>query len=206
MPEKSRKALIVVDVQNDFCPGGALAVTGGNTIIKNSNKLVNKFWIKGEPTIFTQCWHPQNTPHFGPDKWPVHCLRDSYGAQLHKSLLVPYGSILVRKGIGQSDDYSPFCKDSALFIKRFQGQPEPLQINQLNEYLQNFGVQELVVCGLATDYCVKAACLDARKLGYQVTLVTDACRAVNLKPGDEERAIEEMRAAGVVISTTDEVL
>lgn len=190
MTKKTGKALLVVDVQNDFCPGGALAVTDGDTVIEPLNRLIEHIW--SFPIFYSRDWHPRKTKHF--DKWPPHCVQHTRGADFHPKLNIRYG-LVVTKGTSTEDDgYSPF--EGTIAYKS----------SGLHEALQDLYVTDLYVGGLATDYCVKAACLDAIKLGYRVYLLTDACKAVNLRPTDEADALEEMRRAGVVFTTTSEVL
>jgi len=193
-----RPALLVVDVQNDFCPGGALAVTNGDKVIEPLNELIRLFDKDHRLIIFSRDWHPRETKHFAEfgGKWPAHCIQHTLGAGLHPQLVTPAKAYIISKGYGKTDDgYSPF--EGVYF--RYSDWPLSLQV-----LLRN--VTELYIGGLATDYCIKAACLDARKLGYNVYLLTDACRAVNLKPGDEALALSDMANAGVKFITTDEVL
>jgi len=189
----NRSALLVVDVQNDFCPGGALAVTDGDKVIQPLNRMVELFGEKKERRFFSRDWHIRGAKHF--ETWPVHCIAGTPGAEFHPDLLVPKDAYIISKGYGNNDGYSPF---EGLWLRE----------NDWPTLFQNLlpRVTDLYIGGLATDYCVKAACLDARKLGYTVYLLTDACRVVNLKPTDEADAIEEMRLAGVIFTTTDEVI
>lgn len=187
------KALLIVDVQNDFCPGGALAVTNGDQVVEPLNRMIAYFGIKGFPVFCSRDWHPVNSKHFS--KWRVHCVQNTSGANFHPDLNTTHG-IIVTKGTSTEDDgYSPFEG----FLENGRN---------LNDLLKTLNTRDLYIGGLATDYCVKAACLDARKpeLNYNVYLLTDACRAVNLKPGDEALALNEMINAGVKMTTTDEVL
>jgi nicotinamidase/pyrazinamidase len=141
--------------------------------------------------VYTQDWHPAHTPHFAADGgiWPVHCVQETWGAQLHAALSVR--GPIVRKGAHGEDGYSGFSmRDPA------GGDPIP---TGLEGALARAGVKRIVVCGLATDYCVKATALDGRRLGYEVALLADAVRAVDLSPGDGSRALDELAAAGVVL-------
>lgn len=194
MAEKTGKALLVVDVQNDFCPGGALAVKNGDRVIAPLNKMMSYARKNRWPIFPSRDWHPPESKHFQPfGDWPVHCVQDSYGAQFHPSLKISGADYIVSKGTDPNENgYSPF--EGKVYFR------------PLDEILHYFGVKEIYIGGLATDYCVKAACLDARKLDYAVYLLTNACRAVNLKPGDNIRALNEMMNAGVKITTTDEVI
>lgn len=191
-----KKALIIVDVQNDFCPGGALAVKDGDQVVAPLNRLSNAVRNRPDWLVFaSRDWHPETTSHFGAygGLWPVHCVRNTKGAEFHPDLDIS-GAVLVLKGTQPGEDaYSAF--DGV--IASGETLEQVLTANQ---------VVELVVGGLATDYCVKATVLDALKRGFRVTLVTDACRAVDLKPGDELKAINEMIDNGVNVRITEEVI
>jgi nicotinamidase/pyrazinamidase len=143
--------------------------------------------------VATQDWHPESTPHFAKDGgvWPVHCVANSWGADLHPALSLPSDAPRVRKGANGEDGYSGFTMRDPL-----SGEQAPTELHAL---LRDRGVERVVVCGLATDYCVKATTLDAVRLGYRVELLAGAVAAVDLEPGDGARALEEMRAAGVII-------
>ncbi len=183
-------ALIVVDVQNDFAdPKGALAVNGGADVIPAINGAIADARTAGACVVYTQDWHPPDTPHFEKDGglWPVHCVRDTWGAAFHPALDV--AGAIVRKGTGGEDGYSgftvrdPASGDSANTI--------------LESLLRDRAVKTVAIAGLATDYCVLATALDAVDRGFAVFVLTDAVRAVDLQPGDGERAFETMRRAGV---------
>ena len=181
-----KRALIVVDVQNDFCPGGSLAVADGDQVVPVLNRYVERFTEQGLPVIFTRDWHPAETSHFqaqgGP--WPPHCVQGTPGARFHPDLLVPATAIVVSKGMEPGEDgYSAF-------VGRDQ------RGRRLAELLREFGVGTLLVGGLATDYCVVSSVVEAREAGFEVEVIADAIRAVDIKPGDGERAIERMLAAG----------
>jgi nicotinamidase/pyrazinamidase len=184
--------LVVVDVQNDFAdPAGSLSVKGGAEIVAPVNSEIERAGQAGSAVVYTQDWHPAHTPHFAADGgiWPVHCVQETWGAELYRGLDV-HGPI-VRKGAGGEDGYSGFTmRDPA------GGDPIP---TGLEATLARAGVKRIVVCGLATDYCVKATALDGVRLGYQVALLADAVRAVDLLPGDGSRALDEMEAAGVAL-------
>lgn len=186
MPNRSKRALIVVDVQNDFCPGGSLAVAHGDEVIAPLNNLIEEFLEKGEPVFKTRDWHPAHTKHFQAygGTWPVHCVQNTAGAEFHRDLLDDKHIRVISKGLGDKDCYSGF-----------DGTDLALQ-------LQRLGVREIWVGGLATDYCVKNTVLDGIKEGFQVKAVKDAMRPVELQAGDGERAIEEMRKAGADIIET----
>jgi nicotinamidase/pyrazinamidase len=203
------RALLWVDLQNDFCPGGALAVPQGDQVVAVANALAERFSL----VVATQDWHPPNHGSFAAQHpgrkpydlaelgglpqvmWPVHCVQGSPGAAFHPELASDRITRVFPKGTDPTiDSYSGFFDNG----KR--------KATGLDEYLRAQGVDALVVLGLATDYCVKATCLDARALGYAVTLVEDGCRAVDLTPGDGARALAEMRAAGVALVRGSEVL
>lgn len=182
-------ALLVVDVQNDFAdPEGSLYVRGGEQVVALINAESTRAGDAGAPVFFSQDWHPETTPHFQKDGgiWPVHCVRDSWGAELHPELLVD--GPVVRKGSNGEDGYSAFSMRDPL-----TGETRPTELAAL---LAEAAVTRVVVCGLATDYCVKATVLDARGHGYPTTVLEDAIRAVDLEAGDGDRAVEEMLAAG----------
>lgn len=184
-------ALIVVDVQNDFAdPVGSLAVSGGAEIIPVVNAEVERAEAAGATVVYTQDWHPEITPHFQRDggTWPVHCVHDTWGAALHPSLRVVAEGLRVRKGVGGEDGYSAFTVRDPV-----SGEEHP---TDLEARLRERAIQRVVVCGLATDYCVKASVLDARRLGFETIVLTDAIGAVDLEPGDGERALAEMSESG----------
>ena len=190
-------ALIVVDVQNDFAdPTGGLSVTGGDSIIPTVDREMEMARNSGAIVVATQDWHPATTPHFAKDGgiWPVHCVADTWGAQLHPALTLPDDAPRVRKGINGEDGYSGFTMRDPLSGDTIATELETL--------LRDAGIEHVVVTGLATDYCVKATALDAARLGFETSVLTDAIAAVDLEPGDGDRALEEMRAAGVGIWRT----
>ena len=187
----SKDALIVVDVQNDFCPGGALAVKDGDQVIPALNRHIDKFTKAGLPIFATRDWHPANTSHFntsgGP--WPPHCIQGSKGAEFHPDLKLPPDTVIVSAGMGSDEDgYSGFLGIDD------RGQ-------KLADLLRQRRIERIFVGGLATDYCVKHTVLEGLKEGLKVVLLVDSVRGVNLTPGDSESAIEEMRHAGAVIAT-----
>ena len=182
-----KRALIVVDVQNDFCPGGTLAVSHGDEVVEPLNQAIDEFLERGEPVYKSRDWHPTTTKHFaahGGD-WPVHCVQDTKGAEFHPALRDDPRITVISKGLGDTNCYSAFDETDLLD-----------QLHQQN-------VEEVVVGGLATDYCVKSTVLDALKHGFKVKALKNAMRAVDVQPGDGERAIEEMRKAGAEILSTD---
>jgi len=183
MENHRKKALLVVDVQNDFCPGGSLAVAHGDEVVAPLNKLIEEFLERGEPVFKSRDWHPEKTKHFTAygGTWPVHCVQNTKGAEFHSELKDDIHIRTISKGLGDEDSYSAF------------------DVTDLALQLQRLGVEELWIGGLATDYCVKNTVLDALKEGFRVKALTDAMRAVELQPGDGERAIKEMRDAGAEI-------
>jgi nicotinamidase/pyrazinamidase len=190
-------ALVVVDVQNDFAdPAGSLSVTGGDAIISTINAETAMATSAGATVVFTRDWHPPSTPHFAKDGgiWPVHCVADTWGAELHPDLTVPPGAPSIHKGVSGEDGYSGFTMRHPTTGEE--------RATDLEAILRDRGIQRVVVVGLATDYCVKATALDAVRLGFDTFLLGDAVRAVDLAPGDGDRAVEEMRAAGVGIWRT----
>jgi nicotinamidase/pyrazinamidase len=185
-------ALVVVDVQNDFAdPSGALYVAGGETTIPEINRLVAAARQAGAVVVYTQDWHPEQTPHFEPfgGTWPVHCVRGTWGAELHPDLDVD--GPVVRKGTGGEDGYSGFyARDVET------GEDKATDLHRL---LADRGARRVVVVGLAEDVCVKATALDARRLGYETTVLRDATRPVEVRPGDADRARAELAEAGVAL-------
>ena len=184
-------ALLVVDVQNDFAdPTGSLSVRGAERVIPVINREAATAREQGALVILTQDWHPGSTPHFAKDggPWPVHCVAETWGAALHPALEAPADTPVVRKGSNGEDGYSAFTMRDA-----HTGDQVPTMLAPL---LQSAGVTDVVVTGLATDYCVKASALDALRLGFATTVLTDAIAAVDLRAGDGEAALEELRNAG----------
>jgi nicotinamidase/pyrazinamidase len=185
-------ALVVTDVQNDFAdPDGSLYVQGGDDVVGVMNREIERARSSGAIVVYTQDWHPEHTPHFKQDGgvWPVHCVHDGWGAAFHPGLQVE-GEV-VRKGAGGEDGYSGFTTRDPL-TGREQG-------TGLESLLRDRGVGRVVVGGLATDYCVKETVLDAARLGFDAIVLSEACRAVDLEPGDGDRALEAMRAAGAKV-------
>jgi nicotinamidase/pyrazinamidase len=186
----SKDALILVDVQNDFCPGGALAVKDGDQVVPVLNRYIDQFRKAGLPIFATRDWHPEKTTHFksGGGPWPPHCIQGSKGAQFHPDLKLPADALIVSAGMGADEDgYSGFLGIDDRGIK-------------LVDLLRQRGIERIFVGGLATDYCVKHTVLDGLKEGFKVVLLTDSTRGVNLKSGDSERAIAEMLQAGAEIA------
>jgi nicotinamidase/pyrazinamidase len=184
-----RTALVAVDVQNDFAdPLGSLYVTGGESIVPRVNGEIVAARAAGALVVYTQDWHPAVTPHFSKDGgiWPTHCVRGTWGARFHPDLHVQ-GEV-VRKGSDGRDGYSGFSVRDPQ-----SGETSPTTLESL---LHDRGIGRLVICGLATDYCVVETVLDARVLGFPVEVVAGAIRPVDLQPGDGELAIARMRDAG----------
>ncbi len=196
------KALLLIDLQNDFCPGGALEVKGGDQVIPIANQLAEKFDL----VIATQDWHPANHGSFaanhpwrypgqvidlnGLDQilWPIHCVQNSFGAEFVKELDTSNFAAIFQKGTDKEiDSYSGFFDNGQ---RKATG---------LHEYLQEKGIDELFIMGLALDYCVKFTVLDALNLNYKVNLILDGTRAVNLEEGDDQKAVDEMTAKGAVL-------
>jgi len=191
--DPSQDALMVVDVQNDFCPGGSLAVPEGDQVVPVLNKVIARFVESGAPIFASRDWHPAETKHFqawgGP--WPPHCIQGTKGAEFHPALRLPEGTTIISKGMDpEKDSYSAFHGI------------DPTGAD-LATALRRRGVRRLFVGGLATDYCVKFTALDARREGFEVVLLEDASRGVEVNPGDTAKAIEEMKAAGVTILSSE---
>jgi nicotinamidase/pyrazinamidase len=191
-----KTALVIVDVQNDFAdPSGGLAVPGGEQVIPVINREIERARAAGASIVYTQDWHPSSTPHFHKDGgiWPVHCVAETWGAELHPDLTVVEGAVFTRKGTGGEDGYSGFSmRDPAA------DDADPIPTG-LHAALADRGIERIVIAGLATDYCVKETSLDAIGLGYRAVALTDAMRAVDLEPGDGSRAITTMRQGGVEV-------
>ncbi|MCZ7644954.1 MAG: nicotinamidase [Planctomycetota bacterium] len=181
-------ALVIVDVQNDFCPGGALAVTDGDAVVAPINKLVERF----ATVVTTQDWHPAGhcsfaaEPKYVDKSWPRHCVAGTSGAALHAGLKLPAGALSIKKGThADKEAYSGFADTG------------------LQDALAARGIRTVYVCGLATDYCVKATALDAARHGFATKVILDACRGVDLPAGTAAQAVEALRKAGVEIVTSD---
>lgn len=173
-------ALVVVDIQNDFCPGGALPVKDGDQVVLVLNKYIERFRAAGAPILFTRDWHPPDHSSFkdqgGP--WPPHCVQNSEGAMFHSGLKIPPEGEIISKADKRDEAYS-----------FFQG-------TDLAERLSQRGIKRLLVGGLATDYCVKETVLDGLKYGFEVLHLDDASKGVNVNPGDSESALQEMVVKG----------
>jgi len=183
---KLKKALLIVDVQNDFSPQGALAVPQGDKIVPIINKYIKIFLKRKLPIFATRDWHPRRTRHFKKfgGVWPVHCVQNTKGSAFHPRLRVPKEAILLYKGMDpKKDSYSAFHAEDA-------------NGRGLSTWLKILGINELYIAGLATDYCIKFSTHDAVKKGLKVRLLMDAIKGVNLRPEDSEHAIKEMVKAG----------
>jgi len=178
------RALLIVDVQNDFCPGGALAVPHGDSVVP----VINELMMKIDVVVASKDWHPDGSVHF--KKWPVHCVQNSIGAEFHPRLDSARIQQVFLKGTTDKDDgYSAFEATSA----------------DLEKALKEKQVTELYVTGLATDYCVRASVLDAVKKGFRTFVVTDAIQAVNVNPGDGQKSLGEMRSAGAQLIVSSDI-
>ncbi len=178
---------MVVDLQNDFCPGGSLAVPGGDRIVPRVNRTIDLFVRRGLPVLASRDWHPRITKHFKEygGAWPPHCIQGTKGARFHPDLRLPKDALILSKGIDpEQDSYSAF--------QAYNGRGRDLE-----SVVHDLGIDELFLCGLATDYCVRATALDALRRGIRVRVLADAVKGVDVKPGDSKAALEEMRAAGV---------
>lgn len=220
--QKTNRALFVVDIQNDFCPGGALPVPNGDKVIKPINNATEIFWKAGWPVIMSRDKHPKITSHFKEfgGLWPPHCIQDTIGAQFHPNLLIGGLIFEILKGMSDKDDgYSPYEGTYCVPYEAINLMPNNNTVTtkkfmefSLENLLRIFQITTLYICGLATDYCVKAAVLDSLKLDFikQVYLLEDAIRAVNIRPGDGANAINQMINADIKqrlrFITTDEII
>ena len=185
-------ALLVVDMQNDFAdPAGGLYVRGGEELLPLANREIRRATEAGAVVVYTQDWHPPDTPHFAKDGgvWPVHCVAGSWGAALVPGL--DLAGPVIRKGVGGEDGYSGFTVRDPV-----TGDEEPTGLADL---LRERAVERVVIAGLATDYSVKETGLDAVKEGFAAVVLADGIRAVDLQPGDGQRALEELARAGAEI-------
>lgn len=192
-PYDTRTALLVIDVQNDFAhPEGSLSVDDADAAIRAVNREIAVARDAGSLVVTTQDWHPADTPHFAKDggTWPVHCVADTWGAELHADLVA--GDHQIFKGVGGEDGYSGFS-----MVHPTTGDTSS---TGLDGFLRERGIERVVVVGLATDYCVKATALDAVALGYRTTVVEDGVRPVELEAGDGQRALDAMADAGVTLA------
>ena len=202
-------SLIVVDLQHDFCPGGALAVSGGDAIVSVIDRILPAF----DCVVATQDWHPANHLSFAANHagarvgdvielngmpqvlWPVHCVQNTSGAAFHRGFDISGLDAVFQKGVDpQIDSYSGFFDNGRI---RSTG---------MGDYLNQRGIGTVYICGLATDYCVKATAIDALSLGFETFVLSDACRGVNLQPGDDARALAEIAEAGGKIVSSGQIL
>lgn len=186
-------ALIVVDVQNDFAhPNGSLYVRGAEEVVVNANREIAEATEAGALVVYTQDWHPPDTPHFAKDGgiWPVHCVGDSWGAQFHDDLTTDAGPV-VAKGVDGNDGYSGFTTRDPQSGDQHQ--------TELEDILLEAGIERCVVLGLATDYCVKETVLDACRLGFEVLVPRSGVAAVNLQDNDGDDALLAMAESGALI-------
>lgn len=182
---------MVVDVQMDFCPGGALAVKNGDKVVPVLNSVIEAFERQRLPVFFTRDWHPIDHTSFKSrgGTWPPHCVKGTPGAEFQPGLRIPKAAVIISKGSSRdAEAYSGF------------------QGTDLEQRLKSLDVDEIFLGGLATDYCVKETTLDARKAGFSVTVMDDCTRAVDARPGDGDRALADMRRAGAKLATSSEVI
>jgi nicotinamidase/pyrazinamidase len=181
-------ALVIVDVQNDFCPGGALPVRDGDAVVAPLNRYAESFARAGALVIATRDWHPPDHCSFRErgGAWPVHCVRGTPGAAFHPSLRLPANTVVISK-----------AENPAVESYSFFGEPH------LEQPLASRGIRRLFIGGLATDYCVKWTAMDAARRGLEAFVLADAIRGVDARPGDSERAIEEMKTAGVKLVASE---
>lgn len=185
-----------MDVQNDFCPGGALPVAGGDVIVPVINRYIGIFLQRDLPVLASRDWHPPETGHFKEfgGIWPVHCRQGSVGARFRSGLLLPPDIRVFSKGTDPDrDDYSAL-----------QGRDDSGKA--MAGYLNGEGIKNLFVCGLATDYCILETVLEGIRLGFSVEVLVDAVSGVDLRPGDSGRALDEMASAGAGLFTIDDIL
>lgn len=179
-----KKALLIVDVQNDFCPGGALGVKDGDKVVPVINGIIDKFDL----VISSQDWHPEDSVHF--ENWPPHCIANTHGSDFHPDLNSEKIDLKLHKGTANKDDgYSAFEATNA----------------SLPDFLRENKITNLYVCGLTTDYCVKASALDALNEGFHTYVITDAIKPVNINPGDDKKALDEMYQAGCALVGSEDI-
>jgi nicotinamidase/pyrazinamidase len=192
IPSASRRALLVVDVQRDFCPGGALPAPGGAQIVPAVNRHIAEARDLGMPIYASRDWHPAVTSHFKPygGEWPPHCVQGSRGAEFHPALELPPSATIISKGEDpERPGYSSFDGHTA-------------QGDSLLTDLRRRGIERVYVAGLTTEYCVKETALDALRGGLQVTVLTDAISGIDAQPGDADRALGAMQQAGADLATS----
>ena len=203
----TNSALLMIDIQNDFCPGGALAVDEGDKIVSSTNSIQEKFTVK----ILTQDWHPKNHKSFASNHknkdpmsttqmfygtqvlWPDHCIQGTEGSKFHAKLITDNADLIIRKGFRpEIDSYSAFFEND---------QKTP---TGLDGYLKSRGLNTIYLCGLALDFCVYFSAIDGAKLGYNVTVIKDACRAIDLN-GSLQNSLNDMKSKGVKLSSISEL-
>jgi nicotinamidase/pyrazinamidase len=192
---ENKTALLIVDVQNDFCPGGALEIQNGVRVVEPINRAIKYFSAARRPIMASRDWHPPVSGHFRDSGgvWPVHCVQGTTGAEFHPNLHLPKETVVLSKGINpELDGYSAF--DGVTGNGR-----------TLTKLLRHLKVQRIYICGLATDYCVLCTTLEALRNGLHVTVLTDAVAGVNIVPGESACAIEDMVKAGAQLATVDEL-
>jgi len=188
-----RAALLIVDLQNDFCPGGALQITDGDRVVEPINRAAQLFAAAGLPVLASRDWHPPDTRHFRAfgGVWPVHCVQGTSGAAFHPALRLPGGTVVLSKGIDpELDGYSAF-------------EGVTVDGRMLAELLRELQVRKLYISGLATDYCVLCTTREALRSGFEVTVLTDAVAGVDIVPGASADAIEDMEKAGARLATVE---
>jgi len=192
---KSNKALLIVDMQKDFCPGGKLPVRHCDKVVENLNKYIKKFQNANLPIFASRDWHPEETVHFKKfgGIWPQHCIKNTKGAEFHPGLKLPEEAIIISKGMEPGkDSYSSF------YAYNEEGKSFKVLLDEME-------VETLYIGGVATDYCVKFSCLDALKNGFSVKLLINAIEGVDINPGDIDKAIKEMEQAGVEKITLEDL-
>ncbi len=196
VPYDTRTALVVVDVQNDFVdPAGSLSVPGAGAAIPFINDEIGRAAAAGATLVYTRDWHPESTPHFEKDGgvWPVHCVHDTWGAEFHPDLVVHDDAVFIEKGTGGEDGYSGFS------MRHPDGTGERIPTG-LEEALSSRGIRRIVIAGFATDYCVLETGLDGIRLGFEVVVLGNGARAVDLQPGDGDAALGDLRSAGATVA------
>jgi nicotinamidase/pyrazinamidase len=193
--DPTRDALVIVDIQNDFCPGGALGVPDGHAVVPVLNRYAERFAAAGASVFASRDWHPAETSHFKAHGgvWPPHCVQGTPGADFHPELVLPTETAVVSKGMDPREDaYSCFQAETT------DGMP-------FAAILGEQGISRLFIGGLATDYCVKSTVVDGVQAGFEMVVLADAVAAVDLTPGDGARALDEMRGAGAEMIRLDDL-
>ena len=193
---KAAKALLLmVDVQNDFCPGGALAVNNGDEVIPPLNALAAALYAKGGRVVATQDWHPAGHVSFGEELWPPHCVQGTNGAAFHEKLDLKPVSMIIRKGCRlEMDSYSGFFENDRQTPTGLDG------------WIRSLGIDTVILGGLATDYCVFFSAMDSKDLGLKTIVVSDAVRGVGIPEGSVENAVSTMKSEGIKFVTSMELL